>query len=76
VEQGAVGFERDIRPLFRGKDIASMSSTFDLSSYDDVRASADQILARLADGSMPCDGAWADEQVALFREWMDAGFPA
>jgi hypothetical protein len=76
MEQAAVGFEHDIRPLFRGKDVSAMSFRFDLSSYDDVRRSADQIYAKLADGSMPCDGAWPDERVELFRQWIDAGFPA
>jgi hypothetical protein len=33
----APGFERDIRPLFRSKDIESMSGAFDLSSYEYVR---------------------------------------
>jgi len=56
--------------------VSAMSSRFDLSSYDDVRASADGIYSKLADGSMPCDGAWPEEQVALFREWMDGGFTA
>jgi hypothetical protein len=76
VEQGEVGFERDIRPLFREKDVTSTASAFDLSSYDDVRARADSILAVLSDGRMPCDGAWAPERVALFREWIDKGRPA
>ena len=76
MEQAAVGFERDIRPLFREKDVQSMSAKFDLSSYDDVKASADTILEKLADGSMPCDGAWPEDHVALFREWVDAGYPA
>lgn len=71
----AVSFERDIRPLFRDGDIASMSSVFDLSSYEDVRANADAIYERLDNGSMPCDGAWPPEQVELFRAWIDAGFP-
>lgn len=53
--QEAVGYERAIRPLFREKDVTSMSKAFDLASYDDVRAHADGILARVADGSMPCD---------------------
>ena len=75
MEQPAVGFERDIAPLFRSKDIESMSAKFDLSSYDDVRASADEILAVLANGRMPCDGAWPAEQIALFREWVDVGCP-
>jgi hypothetical protein len=32
-----VSFEQDIHPLFRERDIRSMSFAFDLSSYDDVR---------------------------------------
>jgi hypothetical protein len=50
-----------------------MSSHFDLSSYDDVRTNAEAIYARLSNGSMPCDGAWPDEQVSRFRAWIDAG---
>jgi hypothetical protein len=76
VEQAAVSYERDIRPLFREEDISSMSMAFDLASYDDVRANADGILERLSDGSMPCDGPWPEEQVDLFRRWVDAGSPA
>jgi hypothetical protein len=76
MDQEAVGYERDIRPLFREKDVSSMSAAFDLASYDDVRANADNILAKLADGSMPCDGAWPEEQVELFRTWLNAGCPA
>jgi hypothetical protein len=53
-----------------------MSTAFDLASYDDVRTNADPILARLSDGSMPCDGAWPEERVELFRSWVDAGCPA
>jgi hypothetical protein len=71
-----VRFESDIRPLFREKDVQSMSAKFDLSSYDDVKASAQPILTAVAGGSMPCDGAWPAERVALFREWVDAGCPA
>jgi hypothetical protein len=74
--QEAVGYERDIRPLFRAKDVGSMRRYFDLAAYDDVRAKADEILARLSNGSMPCDGAWPQERVELFRRWVDAGCPA
>jgi hypothetical protein len=70
-----VGFESDIRPLFRDKDVQSMSAKFDLSSYDDVKASAEKILAAVSKGSMPCDGSRPAERVALFREWVDAGCP-
>jgi hypothetical protein len=76
MEREAVGFEHDIRPLFRDKDVSSMTKAFNLASYDDVRAHADGILARVADGSMPCDGPWPQERVDLFRSWVDAGCPA
>jgi hypothetical protein len=70
-----LSFERDIRPLFRDEDVESMSGHFDLSSYEDVRDHADAIHARLADGSMPCDGAWPEDDVDRFVQWMDAGLP-
>ena len=69
-------FASDIRPLFRESDVQEMSFAFDLSDYDDVKNNADAIYGRLSDGSMPCDGAWPDAQVGLFREWMDEGYPA
>ncbi len=75
-EAEAVGYARDIHPLFRDKDVSSMSRAFDLASYDDVRANAGAILGRVADGSMPCDGAWPPDRVDLFRSWVDAGCPA
>ena len=70
---GNVQFARDIRPLFTERDVSSMSSHFDLSSYDDVRAHAEGIYARLADGTMPCYGAWPATDVQRFRAWMDGG---
>jgi hypothetical protein len=66
-------FAKDIRPLFRAKDINSMKKAFDLSSYDDVRAHADAILGRVAAGSMPCDGPWPKEQVDVLRRWVEEG---
>jgi hypothetical protein len=71
-----VSFGEDIRPLFRNEDIESMSFAFDLSSYEEVREHAPDIYARLADGTMPCDEPWGEEQVELFRTWIDAGMPA
>lgn len=68
-----VSFARDIRPLFNDRDVGSMSRFFNLTSYDDVRANAEGIYDRLADGSMPCYGAWSGENVQLFRAWMDGG---
>lgn len=70
-----MSFERDIRPLFREEDVDAMSFAFDLSSYDDVQDNAEEIHARLAEGTMPCDAPWPAEQVERFRAWMDAGMP-
>lgn len=67
------GFERDVRPLFREKDRTSMLRAFDLWSYDDVRAHQDPIFHQLSAGTMPCDGAWPPEHVALFQRWIAAG---
>jgi hypothetical protein len=69
----ATSFARDIRPLFREKDVNSMKKAFDLSSYDDVRDHADAILQKVAAGAMPCDGAWPPDRVALFRRWVQEG---
>jgi hypothetical protein len=72
----AVGFAADIKPLFRERDQKSMARAFDLWSYDDVKLHADAILARVRDGSMPCDGAWPDDQADVFQRWIDGGYSA
>jgi hypothetical protein len=69
-------FEQDIKPLFREDDRVAMDYIFDLWNYEDVRKNAEIIFERLEDGSMPCDGEWSEEQIGLFRRWMDAGMPA
>jgi hypothetical protein len=71
-----ISFEQDIKPLFRERDRESMKQAFDLWSRDDVAGSSDAILGRLRDGTMPCDGAWPEEQIAAFQRWVDAGMPA
>ena len=70
------GFETDIKPLFRQRDRDSMERAFDLWSYDDVNQHADAILARLEEGTMPCDGAWPKAQVDLFQRWAEGGKPS
>jgi hypothetical protein len=75
-EDQPLGFEQQIRPLFRAHDRESMERAFDLWSYDDVVSNADKILQKLDDGSMPCDGPWPAEQVAIFRRWVQAEKPA
>ncbi len=70
-----LGFATDIRPLFRDSpDVDSMQGYgLDLSSYEDVKAKAAEIYARLEDGSMPCDEPWPAERLALFKQWIDEG---
>lgn len=72
----APGFAADVKPLFRQRDRQSMESHFDLWSYDDVRAHSSNILAKVQDGSMPCDGPWPPERVQVFQRWVESGMPA
>jgi hypothetical protein len=71
----AISFDADIKPLFRQKDRESMRRAFDLWSYDDVQTHALAIAEVLKKGSMPCDGAWPPERVALFERWVEQGKP-
>jgi hypothetical protein len=73
-----LSFAQDIRPMFRDFDIEEMkqAADFDLSKYEDVCANAASIHARMEDGSMPCDAAISDEQIAKFKQWMDDGMKA
>ncbi len=70
-----ISFDKDIKPLFRERDRSSMQGAFDLWSYDDVVAHADQIATRLRNGTMPCDGAWPKSSVDSFERWLEAGKP-
>jgi hypothetical protein len=68
-----ISFERDVRPLFREKDRSSMLKHFDLWSYSDVLAHQDNILDKVRQGRMPCDGAWPPERVDAFQRWIAGG---
>lgn len=70
-------FAEDIKPMFRPTDVASMQafSGFSLHNYEDVKARAERISARLKT-NMPCDGLWPPEDVAKFDAWKDGGMPA
>jgi len=72
-EQTAVSFENDVKPLFREKDRSRMEWAFDLWDYSAVKENADGILERLQEGDMPCDEAWPQEQIDLFRSWKEGG---
>jgi len=69
-----VGFEAHVRPLFRERDRTSMLFAFDLWSLADVQRNAAEILERLRNGTMPCDGAWPDAWTEVFRRWTESGF--
>jgi hypothetical protein len=71
----ALSFAKDIRPLFRDTpDVDAMKDFgLDLSSFADVKAQAEEIYARVLDGSMPCDRPWPKDRVALFKRWMEEG---
>ncbi len=68
-----LSFERDVKPLFREKDRNAMRNAFDLWSASDVAAHGNAIVARLREGSMPCDGAWPADQVDVVSRWLDGG---
>jgi hypothetical protein len=71
------GFAEDIKPLFRPTDVTSMQmfGGFNLHNYEEVKARATKISARLKT-NMPCDGLWPPEDVAKFDAWKDGGMPA
>ena len=75
-DNSTLSFARDILPLFRDSDRASMLFAFDLWNYNDVRTYAQDILERLEEGSMPCDGEWPEEQITQFQRWIEVGMPA
>ena len=69
-----LSYAKDIKPLFRSFDIASMKHAgLDLGSYEDVNGAADKILGRLEDESMPCDGPWQKKDIDKFRQWVTDG---
>ena len=75
-EGGPLSFAAHIKPMFRERDRQSMSFAFDLWSCADVTQHADAILSRLQAGTMPCDGPWPPEKIAVFQRWIDEGEPA
>jgi CDGSH-type Zn-finger protein/truncated hemoglobin YjbI len=68
-----VSFAAHVKPLFREHDRKSMTFAFDLWSQADVQAHAAGILERLVNGTMPCDGAWPQDRIDVFRRWTESG---
>jgi hypothetical protein len=75
MEGQEISFDSDIKPLFREKDRDSMRGAFDLWSCTDVQTHAAAIAGRLKNGSMPCDGGWPQDRIALFDRWVELGMP-
>jgi hypothetical protein len=80
-----ISFATDIRPLFTQLDIDHMAWLCDLSTYEDVKANANDILGRLKGQTgrvMPPppaqggEGPWPADKIALFQSWVDSGCQA
>jgi hypothetical protein len=70
-----ISFADHNKPLFRERDRSSMRFAFDLWSHADVSERADDILERLRNGTMPCDGAWPAKRIEAFARWIADGKP-
>ncbi|MGK7928868.1 MAG: hypothetical protein AB4290_27135 [Spirulina sp.] len=73
-----VSFDNDIRPLFYQYS-GPMQWRFDLTNYDAVKANAALIYQyiSLPDPQMPPPpfDPLTKEQVAMFQQWMNDGYP-
>ena len=75
---GCTSFQNDIFPKFTTEDIEHMNDFgLDLSDYEAVKSSAEEILERLTDSMNPMPpkprGPWSPEWVACFKQWIDSG---
>lgn len=77
-----IRFQSDIRPLFTDRDVHAMSRSFNLASYDDVKAHAAIIYDRIrgiGGAVMPPpppggEGPWHPSDIELFAKWMADGY--
>ena len=71
-----VSFERDIAPLF-AQFRASMLWRLDLTRYEDMKLNAPMVLSQIKSESMPPPPypPMNLKQIALFKSWMEQGFP-
>jgi hypothetical protein len=75
--QYSVSFAKDLAPIFR-QFRGSMTWRFDLTKYEDVKANAASIWAQFSTSQMPPPPypPLSPQQLAMFKAWMDEGFPA
>jgi hypothetical protein len=72
----ALGYDHDIKPLFRDRDVACMNPRripLRDPNWMCVPANAALVYARLFNKTMPKDGPWPPERIAMFKQWMDEG---
>lgn len=72
----AVSFHSDIMPLFN-QFKGQMMWRFDLTNYEHVKANANVIYSRINGGGMPPPpfDPLSFEQIQLFQQWINDGFP-
>lgn len=71
--QSLIRFASDVKPLFRERARTAMRRAFCMWSRDEVVAHGEAILGRREAATMPCDGAWPADRVALFERWCAQG---
>jgi tyrosinase len=65
-----------IRDMFTATDIAHMSPQgLDLTSYEQVQASAGAIYGQVSTQLMPPGNPWTADMVQTFLNWMSDGYP-
>jgi tyrosinase len=65
-----------IRQMFTKPDVDHMSKQgLDLTSYEQVRASAGAIYGQVATGAMPPGQPWSQDMIQTFLNWMSNGYP-
>jgi hypothetical protein len=76
-----VSFKTDILPLFTSMDIEHMSRarvSLDDYAYMSQRANASDVYEKVSTGAMPPGDSgeqpWSQDQVQLFKAWMDGGY--
>src|SRR5918999_3043952 len=65
-----------IKALFTDRDVSCMAPRgYVLDEYEAVKAEAEAVYESVESASMPPGRPWSGEQLAAFRQWIDAGCP-
>ncbi|MDF1698268.1 MAG: hypothetical protein P1U56_20635 [Saprospiraceae bacterium] len=72
----SVSFKRNISPMFEVYQ-ANMNWRFDLGKYEDVKLNAVKIYQMIETKQMPPPNynPFSDDQIAMFKQWMDEDYP-